>query len=356
MSKKKIAEIVGAIVFTTVILATLGWLFYDVQRSQKSSSASNAGSSLGLSKIPLNELKSAEFGSIVTIKNLRKFGEIPVIVSGSERSKSNPFLVDDLNNTATPTYVTDKFSVSYPSDWSKIVNPTKNIEFKSPLEEGTSYASVVTNYQDLPIPTQSHNDIETAIKLYATLKLGLTDKDMEKYSQEVTNKTNSSYGGRTTYSYKLGDQTRKGWIFALSFATPSQELTNGIYKIIQENKDKSKYLTEATKQINDSVNASSASDSRDKNINNKITNLLKEKNLIEELNYLGQDITYNTPPFQGIMIFNYETDLDRFDKYSENAKSISQKITFTDTVTLPSSTSSSEDTQSNLELPPTISE
>jgi len=109
--------------------------------------------------------------------------------------------------------------------------------------------------------------------------------------------------------------------------------------------------------INNSIQSASSQDSRDKTINSKLIDLLKEKNLIEELNYLGQNITYNTAPFQGLLILNYETDLDHFDKYAQNAQFITQQITFMDTITLPSvTTSSSETTQLETDLPPAASE
>lgn len=359
MSKKKIAEIVVAIVFTLVVIAALGWFFYTIQKSQNSSTSSNnSGSSLELSKVPLTELKSAEFGPLIIIKNLRKFGEIPVVVSGGERSKANPFLADDTNSqSATASYTTDNFSVGYPPDWSKTTNKNQAIEFRSPLEDGTTYAHVTTDFQPLAASAQGQSSVETALKLYATSKVGVEAKDLDKYVEETTNKTTSSYGGRIAYSYKLGDQIRKGWIFAQSFTTPSQEITNNLFKLIQDNKEKSKYLTQIATDINNSIQSASTNDSRDKTINSKLTDLLKEKQLIEELNYLGQNITYNTTPFQGILILNYETDLDHFDKYAENAKFITQQITFEDTVTLPSiSASPSETTQLETGLPPAASE
>lgn len=359
MSKKKIAEIVGAIIFTLVAIAALGWFFYTIQKSQNSSANSDNGeSSLELSKIPLKELKSAEFGPLITVKNLRKFGEIPVVVSGGERSKANPFLADDTNNqSATASYTTDNFFVGYPSDWSKTINKNKAIEFRSPLEDGTVYAHVTTDFQPLSTTTQGHNGIETALKSYATAKIGVEVKDLAKYVEETTNKTTSSYGGRILYSYKLGDQIRKGWIFAQSFTTPSQEITNNLFKLIQDNKEKSKYLAQVATDINTSIQSASTNDSRDKTINAKLIDLLKAKQLIEELNYLDQNITYNTAPFQGILILNYETDLDHFDKYTENAKFITQQITFKDTITLPSiSTSSSETIPTDAGLPPAASE
>lgn len=359
MSKKKIAEIVGAIVFTLVVIAALGWFLYTIQKSQNSSANSNNGeSSLALSNVPLKELKSAEFGPLITVKNLRKFGEIPVVVSGGERSKANPFLADNTSNqSATASYTTDNFSVGYPPDWSKTTNKNQAIEFMSPLEDGTVYARVTTDFQPLSTPAQGHNSIETALKSYATLKVGIEAKDLDKYVEETTNKITSSYGGRITYSYKLGDRIRKGWIFAQSFTTPSQEITNNLFKLIQDHKEKSKYLTQVATDINNAIQSASSKDSRDKTINSKLTDLLKEKQLVEELNYLGQNITYNTAPFQGILILNYETDLDYFDKYAENAKFITQQITFKDTITLPSlSTTSSETTQTDAGLPPAASE
>ena len=357
MSKKKIAEIVGAIVFSLLVIAALGWFFYTIKQSQNASASSQKGaSSLGLSKVPLQELKSAEFGPLITVKNLRKFGEIPVVVSGGERSKSNPFLVDDTSSQSTAAfYVTDNFTVGYPSDWSKTISKNKAIEFRSPLEDGTPYAHVTTDFQPLPTPTQGHSSIETALKSYATSKVGVEANDLDKYVEETTNIITSSYGGKILYSYKLGDQIRKGWIFAQSFTTPSQEITNNIHKLIQDNRANSKYLTQVATDINKSIQSTSNKDSRDKTINSKLIDLLKEKNLIEELNYLGQNITYNTAPFQGLLILNYETDLDHFDKYAQNAQFITQQITFIDTITLPSvTTSSSETTQTD--VPPAASE
>lgn len=359
MSKKKIAEIVVAIVFTLVVIAALGWFFYTIQKSQNSSAtASNGGSSLSLSNVPLKELKSAEFGPLITVKNLRKFGEIPVVVSGGERSKNNPFLADDTSSQSmTASYVTDNFSVGYPPDWSKTINRNHTIEFRSPLEGGTSYANVTTDFQTLSAPAQGHSSLETALKSYATSKVGVEAKDLDKYVEETSNKIIASYGGRILYSYKLGDQIRKGWIFAQSFTTPSQEVTNNLFKLIQDNKEKSKYLKQVAIDINSSIQSASSKDARDKIINAKLIELLKEKKITEELNYLGQNITYNTAPFQGILILNYETDLDHFDKYAENAKSITQQISFKDTITLPSVlTSSSETTQLETGLPPAASE
>lgn len=310
---KKLIETIISLVLLAAVVGVLIWFFITFIGYKKATGQAQ----LNLKQISVSQLEDVEKGPLVTLKTLKRFGNVPVVVPGGERSKSNPFLADS-GETESPIYQAKNFQLSYPKSWSKGLDEDKNISFSPPLDDaGRSQGKMTVYYVN--IDKVDGNSLSSAIRKKLQDIYNFSSNETFNFSDQSTenDKNNSIVRGRIEFSYQFNKEKKKGWIAGIAHQSPSSNLAAKIFDLAIKHKADSKILADILMAAKDK---------------NDIFSILAKKTLIEELYSLEEDVKYNFPPYSGLVILVFDTNDANFSNFSGDADSIYNNIQFTEAV------------------------
>lgn len=309
MSKKKIIEIVASILCLLASFGVLVW--YYILAVQKSESTVV---SVQLADVPLSDLQEAEKGPLISAKVTQIFGNIPVTVSGAEQAKANIFSVDD-SEADSGILKTDQYIIKYPKDWWKKANKAGEVELQPPLKDTESQGKVLVYSVKKSITSQKN--LENELMSILSSKLGYKPSEAQTY-QEIPN-ANSYYIGKLPFTHKSSGKITKGFVAGAAYSSPNKNTASAVYNLIQKHRKESYFLNEVAKNLKDSPSS--------------ISPLLADQSLVDELRFYKEPITFQTPSYNTVVVFIYETAEDNFNNFESQAQEIVSSTTFIESVT-----------------------